>query len=174
MQHTNTGYFRFVAMIATSMIVMLALMYVNTYQWAHVRWSETRFLMMFVMGGGMGIVMLSFMLGMYRNRTMNVLIYLASVLVIAVAIGLVRSQATVQDASYMKAMIPHHSIAILTSERAGIRDMRVRRLATEIIATQRSEIEEMEWLLDDIRKNGIAATREEANARRVPTFEGSR
>lgn len=72
----------------------------------------------------------------------------------------------------MSAMIPHHSIAIMTSERAGIDDVRVRELADEIIKAQRREIKEMEWLISDIAKNGLAETESEANARPVPIFEG--
>jgi uncharacterized protein (DUF305 family) len=71
----------------------------------------------------------------------------------------------------MSAMIPHHSIAILTSERANINDVRVRELADEIIEAQRREIKEMNWLLDDIRANGIASSQSEAAARPVPDFE---
>jgi uncharacterized protein (DUF305 family) len=57
------------------------------------------------------------------------------------------------DVAWMKAMIPHHSIAILTSERAHITDARVRRLADAIIATQRREIAEMESLIHDLQAN---------------------
>ena len=173
MENQGTGhYWRFGAMIATSMIVMLALMYFNTYAFEHVRWSETRFYMMFVMGGAMAIVMLAFMLGMYRNTKINIAIFAGSAAVLLLALYLVRSQATVDDRSYMKAMIPHHSIAILTSERAGIEDQRVRDLADRIANTQRREIKEMDWLISDIAKNGAAATPEAAAARPVPEFEG--
>ena len=72
----------------------------------------------------------------------------------------------------MSAMIPHHSIAILTSERAEIEDVRVRELADEIIKAQRREIKEMNWLIEDIQQNGPATTEAEANARPVPEFEG--
>lgn len=165
-------YWRFGAMIATSMIVMFALMYFNTYAFEHVRWSETRFYMMFVMGGAMAIVMLAFMLGMYRNTKINIAIFAGSAAVLLLALYVVRSQATVDDRSYMKAMIPHHSIAILTSERAGIEDQRVRDLADRIANTQRREIKEMDWLISDIAENGAAATPEAAAARPVPEFEG--
>jgi uncharacterized protein (DUF305 family) len=70
--------------------------------------------------------------------------------VFAVALWLARSQATVDDVSYMRAMIPHHSIAILTSERAGIADARVRKLADGIIESQRREIAEMQSLIRDL------------------------
>ncbi len=166
-------YWKFAAMIVVSMAVMFGLMYLNTYELSHVFWSETRFYMTFLMGTAMAVVMLSFMLNMYRKSTVNKGIFLTSVVVFAVALWLVRSQVTVQDSSYMKAMIPHHSIAILTSERAGIDDIRVRELANEIIEAQRREIKEMEWLINDIEKNGKAVTQTDAEARPVPDFEGS-
>ena len=59
------------------------------------------------------------------------------------------------DTEYMKAMIPHHSIAIMTSERAHIRDPRVRKLAHDIIVAQRREIAQMKYLIADIEKNGV-------------------
>lgn len=93
-----------------------------------------------------------------------------SVTVFAGSLFLVRSQATVDDSSWMSAMIPHHSIAILTSERAKIKDKRVQELATNIIEAQRREIKEMQWLLKDIEKNGLAETQEQAQSSTVPDF----
>lgn len=151
----NSMYVRFMAMIATSTAVMFMLMYFNTYSADHVFWSETRFWMAFVMGAAMMVVMLFFMWAMYKSRTKNFVILGVSAITFAVALWLVRSQATIDDTEYMKAMIPHHSIAIMTSERARIRDPRVRRLANSIIATQRREIAEMKFLIADIRKNGV-------------------
>ncbi len=72
----------------------------------------------------------------------------------------------------MNGMIPHHSIAILTSERADIDDVRVRELADEIIEAQRKEIKEMKWMLADIDDNGEATRAAEAAERPVPEFEG--
>ncbi|WP_346742597.1 DUF305 domain-containing protein [Rhabdothermincola salaria] len=160
-------------MIATSMVVMFVIMYLNTYEMAHVRWSETRFYMTFVMGAAMAVIMLSFMLGMYKSSKVNLAILIGAALVFAGSLWLVRSQTTVEDRSYMRAMIPHHSIAILTSENAGIRDVRVRELADEIIEAQRREIDEMDWLIEDIGENGVAETEEEAAQRAVPEFEAS-
>mmetsp|Transcript_1309 Transcript_1309/g.2631 ORF Transcript_1309/g.2631 Transcript_1309/m.2631 type:complete len:160 (-) Transcript_1309:2498-2977(-) len=150
-QHDNSkAYGRFFAMIGTSTAVMFGLMYLNTYAFDHVFFSETRFYMAFVMGAVMAVVMLTFMLGMYRNKAMNTAIYLGSVVIFAGALWLVRSQETVQDVSWMRAMIPHHSIAILTSERAEISDPRVQQLASEIIEAQRREIDEMNALIADL------------------------
>ena len=144
------SYVRFGAMIATSTIVMFVLMYLNTYAWEHVFFSETRTYMAFVMGASMAVIMLAYMLGMYRNMTANVAIFVGSAIVFALALWLVRSQATVGQVSYMRAMIPHHSIAILTSERAQITDPRVRKLADEIIEAQNREIAEMRYLIAEL------------------------
>lgn len=166
----QSNYWIFGAMIVTSMIAMFGLMYLNSYEFSHVRWSETRFYMTFIMGAAMAVIMLTFMRGMYTSNKTNLAIYLGSLIVFLGALFLVRSQTTVGDQSWMRAMIPHHSIAILTSENAEIRDVRVRELADEIIAAQLREIDEMNWLLDDIRENGIAETQSEADARPVPEF----
>ena len=141
------SYVRFVLMIGTSTVVMFALMYLNTLEVDHVYFSETRGFMALVMGSAMSGMMLGFMTGMYKSRRVNLAILSSSVVVFVAALWLVRSQATVSDVAYMKAMIPHHSIAILTSERAHISDPRVRELADGIIASQRREIEEMKGLI---------------------------
>ena len=170
-QH-KSNYGLFFAMIGTSTIVMLGLMYLNSYQFSHVRFSETRTYMAIYMGAAMAIIMLGFMLNMYNNKKANLAIFGGSILVFITALFLVRSQVTVQDNAWMKAMIPHHSIAIMTSERAEIDDVRVKKLANEIIKAQRREIKEMDWLIQDIAENGVATTESEASARAVPDFEG--
>lgn len=147
------SYARFVAMIATSTLVMFGLMYLNTYALDHIWFSQTRAWMALVMGAAMAVIMLLFMLKMYENRLANLAIIAGSFALFALSLWLVRSQATVDDVSYMKAMIPHHSIAIMTSRRAGIRDPRVRRLADGIIEAQVREIAQMEQLIADLERN---------------------
>lgn len=143
-------YVRFGVMIAVSTAVMYSLTYLNVYQSSHIRWSETRVYMALIMGSAMAVVMLSFMLHMYKVRLANVAIMALSALIFAGSLYLARSQAAVGDSSWMKAMIPHHSIAILTSERAQLADPRVRDLAARIIEAQRREIAEMEALIADL------------------------
>ncbi|MDQ2078884.1 DUF305 domain-containing protein [Xanthobacteraceae bacterium Astr-EGSB] len=147
------SYLRFAAMIVTSTVIMFGLMYLNTFALDHVWYSQTRTWMAVVMGATMAVVMISFMWGMYANTRANMAIVASSVVVFALALWLVRSQATVGDVAYMKAMIPHHSIAVLTSERAHIRDPRVRKLADQIIESQLREITEMETLVAELEKN---------------------
>lgn len=150
------SYVRFGAMIAVSTVVMFGLMYLNTYQLDHVFYSQTRTWMAVYMGAVMAIIMMLFMMGMYKNKRANTAILLGGVVVFAVALWLVRSQQTVSDVSYMEAMIPHHSIAIMTSSRAHIRDPRVRQLADQIIEAQVREIGEMKELIAELRRNPTA------------------
>ena len=151
------SYARFASMIVVATLVMFGLMYLNTYALDHVWFSETRVWMALVMGATMAIIMLGFMLDMYPSRPVNIAIAVGSVVLFTASLWLVRSQQTIDDVSYMKAMIPHHSIAILTSRHAHIKDPRVRALADEIIAAQLREIEEMTQLVADLETNPIPA-----------------
>jgi hypothetical protein len=147
------AYARFAAMIAASTVVMFGLMYLNTYAIAHALFSQTRMWMALLMGSVMAMVMLGFMWRMYPDRRLNLAILLGAAAVFAGSLWLVRSQETVDDVAYMRAMIPHHSIAVMTSRRAHIRDPRVRRLADEIIEAQVREIALMKALIADLDRN---------------------
>jgi uncharacterized membrane protein YgdD (TMEM256/DUF423 family) len=146
------SYIRFLAMIATSTAVMFGLMYLNTYAYEHIFYSETRAYMAIVMGSTMAIIMLGFMLNMYKDKKINIAIFIIAIILFTGSLYLVRSQITVSQTSYMKAMIPHHSIAIMTSERAEITDPRVRELADSIIEAQRREIAEMRYLIRELER----------------------
>lgn len=149
---TPVSYVRFLLMIATSTLVMYGLMYLNTYAVEHLWFSQTRVWMALIMGAAMAVVMLAFMFRMYESRAANVAIVLGSGVLFASSLWLVRSQETVDDVAYMKAMIPHHSIAVLTSRRAEIHDPRVRQLADEIIESQMREIAEMTQLIAELER----------------------
>lgn len=145
------SYARFAAMIVISTVIMFGLMYLNTFALDHVFYSQTRTWMALLMGAVMAIIMMGFMWDMYESKAVNSAIIGSAVVVFGVALWLVRSQETVYDVSYMQAMIPHHSIAVLTSERAHIRDSRVRKLADSIIEAQVREIGEMKRLIADVQ-----------------------
>lgn len=168
-KHEQKIYLTFAAMISTSTVTMFLLTYTNAWTWAHMTFSEERVYMAILMGSVMAVIMLAFMWGkMYRNVTVNLAIVAGAVVLGLTALWLSRSQTFVEDQAYMNGMIPHHSIAILTSERADLDDVRVRELADAIIETQREEIAEMKWLVDDIEQNGVVTTQEQAQERPVP------
>ncbi|WP_370030683.1 DUF305 domain-containing protein [Qipengyuania mesophila] len=155
--HSRGGHGKwttFFAMIATSVVTMFVLTYFNSWAIDHDFFSQTRMWMALMMGCAMIVVMLGFMWGMYRSRTTKLLVFAAAFAFGGLFLWLVRSQQTVDDEAWMKAMIPHHSIAVLTSKRAQISDPRVRKLADDIIKAQIKEIAEMKLLLADIEANG--------------------
>ncbi|HET8837783.1 MAG TPA: DUF305 domain-containing protein [Flavobacteriaceae bacterium] len=150
----NDNYTRFFLMLGGSFIAMYITMYLNTYEIDHVYFSLTRFYMTCLGIAAMAVIMLSLMLKMYRNKKKNIAIYVGSVVLFISALGLVRAQAPIiGDVLYMRAMIPHHSIAILTSKRADIKDPEVRKLADDIIEAQEREIAEMKRYIKRLENN---------------------
>jgi len=146
------SYGRFAMMVLASTVVGFAATYLNTFELDHVFFSWTRVFMAMIMGGLMAAVMMFFMWGMYPDKRANAGVVVVAALLVVAGIVLVRTQATVGDVAYMRAMIPHHSIAILTSGRARIEDPRVRALADGIIATQKKEIGEMKELIAELKQ----------------------
>ncbi|WP_368646092.1 DUF305 domain-containing protein [Alkalibacterium putridalgicola] len=144
------NYIRFGLMILTSTVGMYFLMYFNILEIDHFWYSESKFYMALFMGAWMAVIMLLFMWKMYENKKVNYAILGTAVLVFSLGLYLERSQTTVQDVSYMKAMIPHHSIAILTSTRAEISNPEVRALADDIIKAQREEIAIMTQYIEEL------------------------
>ncbi len=116
-------------MIAASATLMFCLMYMNSYQLSHAWFSQTRMFMTFIMAVTMALVMLFFIRHMYKNKYANISIVIGSIALMGSGLWLVRGQITVGDVAWMAAMIPHHSIAVLTSERANITGPRARKLA---------------------------------------------
>lgn len=163
-------YLRFAAMIFTSMVIMYWVMFVSSWEWSHIQFSRSRVFMALTMGGAMALVMLAWMLNMYKNTKANIVVVAVSILLLAGGTFLDRRQITVDDIAFMRGMIPHHSLAITRAERASIEYVRVCNLAVDISAAQRREISEMEWLIDDIEQNGPARTVAEAASRPVPDF----
>ncbi len=142
------NYSRFLIMLGLSFLAMYITMYMNTYEWDHIWFSLTRFYMVCLGIAAMAVIMLSLMLGMYKNRRKNIAIYVGSLLLFVSALGLVRAQSPIiGDVLWMKAMIPHHSIAILTSKRADIQDPEAQKLAKEIIEAQEREIAQMKKII---------------------------
>lgn len=154
----SMGWGRFSAMIAVSTFIMFFLMYQLVYSSEHLMFSLNRLIAAFIMGSVMTMVMLGFMWSMYKGMALKVAV-LAGALILGVALlAINRSQTLVGDVLFMKAMIPHHSIAINNARRADISDPRVRDLADEIIASQVREIAEMKLLIQDIDRNGERGT----------------
>lgn len=146
-QSKPKAYTKFLLMLACSFVAMYITMYLNTYEIDHVYFSLTRFYMSLLGICTMAVIMLLFMLKMYTHKVKNALILGGSLVVFCTALFLVRAQKPIGDVLWMKAMIPHHSIAVLTSSRADIKDPEVKKLADDIIKAQKKEIEEMKAMI---------------------------
>lgn len=136
-------YLKFILMLFCSFTAMYVTMYFNTYEIDHVYFSLTRFYMACMGISAMAVIMLLFMMNMYNDKKKNIAILLGSLLLFVSALTLIRTQTPIDDILYMKAMIPHHSIAVLTSKMADIKDPEVKKLSEEIIKAQEREIQEM-------------------------------
>src|SRR5581483_7767791 len=145
---------RFLAMIATSTVIMFFLMYQLIYSLDHAMLSINRLVASLVMGCVMSVVMLSFMWSMYRGRTIKLAVLVGATAGAVILLFVNRTQAVISDVAFMKSMIPHHSIAINNARKATISDPRVRKLADGIIESQVREIAEMKQLIDDIGRKG--------------------
>ena len=145
---------RFAAMILTSTAIMFFLMYQLVYEADHATFSINRFVASLVMGCVMTCVMLAFMWSMYKGNGLKIGVLVFGAIAGASLLAINRNQTLISDTAFMKAMIPHHSIAINNARKARITDPRVRELADQIIESQVREIAEMELLLQDIKRNG--------------------
>jgi len=157
-QMTMMSWGRFVAMIATSTVIMFFLMYQLIYSIDHAMLSINRLVASLLMGCVMSVVMLSFMWSMYRGRTIKLTVLVGATVGAVLLLAVNRTQAVIGDVAFMKSMIPHHSIAINNARKATITDPRVRRLADGIIESQVREIAEMKLLIENIDREGKRGT----------------
>lgn len=147
-EEKQSGYSTFLLMLLVSFCIMYAVMFFNVDRFDHIYLSATRLYMSLLMVAPMALLMLAFMPKMYPNKKSNLMIVLTSGLVFILSLIGLRTQTPISDRQYMKAMIPHHSSAILTSKHADLRDPAVQALAKKIIASQEEEIAQMKALLE--------------------------
>lgn len=146
------NYKKFILMLIISFCIMYAVMFFNVDKLDDIFRSTTRLYMSLLMVSPMAILMLTFMRKMYRDKKTNILIISSSLVIFILAITFLRTQTPIGDQQYMKAMIPHHSSAILTSKHADIKDPEVKALSLKIIKSQEEEIVQMKAILDRMHK----------------------
>ena len=147
----SMSYKKFTVMIIISFIIMYVVMFLNMDSIDHYHTSATRIYMAILMVAPMAVVMMTMMGKMYPNRKTNTAIIVGAIILFIVTLTALRTQTPISDVQYMKAMIPHHSSAIMTSKHANIKDPEVRKLADSIIASQEREIQQMETILDRMK-----------------------
>lgn len=148
----SNNYKKFFLMLGLSFLVMYFVMYLNISRFDHFYFNINRAYMAALMVAPMGLIMLAFMAGMYKNGKLNTAIVIGSSLLFVGALVMERSQSFVQDEEFMRSMIPHHSSAILVSENADLSDPEVKELAEQIIQSQKEEIAQMKEILERMEK----------------------
>jgi len=145
-------YKKFAFMMIFSFFTMYLVMFLNMDKLTHYHTSMTRIYMAVLMVAPMAVIMMLMMAKMYRNPQLNKTIIIVGVVVFTLVLFALRTQTGIKDIEYMKAMIPHHSSAILTSKNADISDPEVKKLSEQIISSQEKEIAEMEAMLERLNK----------------------
>lgn len=149
----KTGtYKKFMIMLIISFFIMYSVMFFNVEKFDHIFLSTTRLYMSLLMVTPMALLMLILMRKMYPDKKINTIIILSSLLVFVLSLTFLRTQTPIGDKQYMKAMIPHHSSAILTSKHANIKDPEVKELSQKIIKSQEEEIAQMKAILERMDK----------------------
>ena len=144
-------YRNFLLTLAISFVIMYGVMFLNVASAYHIHLSLTRTYMTLLMVSPMAILMLTLMGHMYPNKQRNRAFMITSVAVFTASLFRLRAQVPIGDVQYMKAMIPHHSSAILTSGAADLQDPEVKKLAEDIIKAQEQEIAQMEAMLTRLK-----------------------
>lgn len=147
-------YAKFGWMMLTSFVTMYVLMFINMDQFSHFSITLTRIYMATCMIAAMAVIMLLFMLNMYKDKKMNAIILLGSAVIFFGVWAMLRNQVFISDVQWMKGMIPHHSSAIMTSQMANLKDAESKKLAKEIIEAQRREIAEMRKMIYRLENEG--------------------
>ena len=146
------SYKKFMVMMLISFLVMYLVMFLNMDKLSHYHTSMTRIYMALLMVTPMAVVMMVLMGKMYPDKKTNAIIIFSSSVLFVVILAALRSQTPISDVQYMKAMIPHHSSAIMVSKHANITDPEVKKLSEQIIQSQEKEIAEMEAMINRLEK----------------------
>lgn len=138
-------------MMVISFIIMYGVMFLNVDEANHIYLSTTRTYMALLMVAPMAVVMMLMMDNMYPNKKLNTGIILGGIVLFGLVLAGLRTQTPIGDVQYMKAMIPHHSSAILVSKQADIKDPEVKELSEQIIKSQEEEIAKMKAILQRMK-----------------------
>lgn len=144
-------YSMLAVMMAINLIIMYLVMFAMIYRWGEFIQNINFFYMALMMWAPMGALMLLFMGMMYKNKTLNIIIYASSVLIFVLAFIDIRDQTLVGDKQFLRSMIPHHSGALLMCRQAPISDPQIKQLCfgpNGIVESQEREIDEMTKMLE--------------------------
>jgi peptidoglycan/LPS O-acetylase OafA/YrhL len=145
-------YYRLLAMVVLSFLAMYILMYAMVNSFANIYNNVNQFYMAGLMAAPMALIELALMRSMYRDKRLNIIIGVASILALVVFFFLIRQQAAVTDSQFLRSMIPHHAGAILMCEKSPAQSNQVKELCKTIVSSQESEIRQMKVMLDGLAR----------------------
>ena len=150
-QHDTGAYRRLGVELTIDFVIMYFVMYTMIESVGHLYLNVNNVYMTLMMVAPMAAVMLVSMRSMFHMKNLNLAIGVAAVVVFAVSVLAMRTQAVVGDRQFLRSMIPHHSGAILMCDQAQITDPEIKTLCGQIIESQQSEIDQMRSILDRLR-----------------------
>jgi len=143
----DAPYIRLGINLALSAVLMFLVMYAMIDGVGDFYLNIDMAYMALMMVAPMGVLMLLIMPHMYQSLRANLILYAGFTLLFLGAYAATRSQALVGDEQFLRAMIPHHSGAILMCREAAITDPEIVALCGRIQRSQREEIDQMKAIL---------------------------
>lgn len=140
-------YITLLIALSISYIVMFAIMFSRVNEWSNLFLSLNQVYMTGLMISAMLIIMLVIMGSMFKNKKLNIMLLGLGTALILTFWTLVRTQAGVGNQQFLRSMIPHHAAAILVCQQSSITNPRIKELCTEIVRTQKEEIQIMKELM---------------------------
>lgn len=134
-------------MFASFFIQYIVMSLIMTNSPSNITFSVGKFYISVLMAILMGTVEVSMF--DYHMKTLHITYYLSLFIGFAIFLYLYKSQTHIGDDEYLKEMIEHHSMALLTSEEIlqKTKSERVKKLADNIVSTQAAEIDYMKRML---------------------------
>jgi uncharacterized protein (DUF305 family) len=148
-QHHN-HYGRLYLMAALSFVAMFILMYAMVDRFENVFVNLNQVYMAGLMAAPMVVIEIMLMAMMYPDKKKNTIIVIVSLVAGVSFWMLIRQQAAIGDAQFLRSMIPHHAGAVLMCERLNAQEPEIKQLCGGIVRSQKAEIEQMKALIEKV------------------------
>ena len=138
-------------MVVASFIIQFFIMsLIMSNSVSNITFSVGKFYISVIMALLMGLI--EVIMHDYHMHLFSLPYYLSLAIALSLFLYLYKTQQYILDEDYLKEMIEHHSMALLTSEEIlqKTKSERVRKLAENIVSTQEAEIKYMKQMLTNM------------------------
>lgn len=143
-------YPRLYLMAAVSFAAMFVLMYAMVDRFSNVFVNLNQAYMAGLMAAPMVIIEVLFMGSMYPDKRKNAVVLVISLIAGVLFWILIRQQSAIDNAQFLRSMIPHHAGAVLMCENSRADDAEIQKLCAEIVKSQKAEILQMQRKLEQL------------------------